>query len=294
MGALIAAVSIAVVGMAGVAGWAVFARSPAAPAPAPSFSRAPPAASVSAKPAPPDGMVYLAPGKFVMGAAGEGKTEVPHEVTLTRGFYLDRTEVTAEAYVRCVRAGKCPSTSVHGPDVKPEDPDKFGKYCTEPDPSRRQHPINCIDRLQAEAYCQFVGKRLPTEAEWEYAARGGDARLFPWGDELSLACERANVGCGRANPRTEDVGMHAMGAAPSGAQDMAGNVWEWVADGWNPDAYKQGSATDPVEPLRGEKGILRGGAWDFQAKMAKATYRLPFVKMTGHVSTGLRCAQTAI
>jgi formylglycine-generating enzyme required for sulfatase activity len=225
-----------------------------------------------------------------MGAAGEGKTEVPHNVALTRAFFLDRTEVTAQDYVACVRAGKCLSTSIHGNDVKPGDEERFGAYCTEHAPSRRQAPINCIDRAQAEAYCKVVGKRLPTEAEWEYAARSGDARMYPWGDDGSQACERANVSCGKRNPRPVDVGSYSVGATPGGALDMAGNVWEWVADGWNPEAYKQGPRTDPLEPLTGEKGILRGGGWDFDRLRAKSTYRLPFPKTTGHVSTGVRCA----
>jgi len=289
-------VSIGVLALAGLGAggwWMVRGSSGVGSAPTPTAavpsSEKPAVARMAA---PPEGMVFVPAGTFEMGAAGQGKTEVPHRVTLTRGFFLDRTEVTVAAYRECVRARACQPTGIHGADQKPGDEEKYGPLCNEPDPNRSNNPINCIDRDQAETFCKFKGKRLPTEAEWEYAARGGDSRLYPWGDSPAT-CDLAVVSCGKRSPRTEDVALHTSGAAPCGALDMVGNVWEWVADAWDPDAYKRGNRIDPAGSPSGEKGVLRGGSWDFDPRVAKATYRLPFPRTTGQVSTGVRCAKTA-
>jgi formylglycine-generating enzyme required for sulfatase activity len=248
-------------------------------------------------PAPPPEMVHVPAGKFIMGSGNGGKTEKPpHEITLTRGFDLDRHEVTAGDYQVCVKAGKCSPSSVHGPHVEPADLEKRASLCTAVDPAKSHHPITCVDQAQAMSYCGFVNKRLPTEAEWEYAARGPDEREYPWGNDAP-SCERANVarspgqGCGRAKG-TQDVGLSPSGASPFGALDLAGNAWEWVADGWDPNAYAKGSQTDPKVAANGEKGVLRGGSWDFAASTAKTTFRLPFDRTAGDAATGFRCART--
>jgi serine/threonine-protein kinase len=250
-----------------------------------------------APPAPPPDMVRVPAGKFVMGSETGGKTEKPaHEITLTRAFAIDRNEVTAGDYQLCVKAGKCSPSSVHGPHVEPTDVEKRGPLCTAVDPAKAHHPITCVDQAQAMAYCSFVSKRLPTEAEWEFAARGPDERDYPWGNDVA-SCERANVarnpgqGCGRPKG-TQEVGMLTAGASPFGALDLAGNAWEWVADGWDPNAYSKGAQTDPRVAASGDKAVLRGGSWDFAASTAKATFRLPFDRAAGDAATGFRCART--
>jgi formylglycine-generating enzyme required for sulfatase activity len=262
----------------------------------------PPAAPVvesapKAPPAPPPDMVRVPAGKFMMGSDAGGKTEKPaHEITFPRAFALDRTEVTAGDYQLCVKAGKCSASSVHGPHVEPADVEKRGSLCTAVDPAKAHHPITCVDQAQAMAYCAFVSKRLPTEAEWEYAARGPDEREYPWGNDAA-SCERANVarnpgqGCGRPKG-TQEVGLLTAGASPFGALDLAGNAWEWVADGWDPNAYSKGAQTDPRVAASGEKAVLRGGSWDFAAVTAKSTFRLPFDRTAGDLATGFRCART--
>ncbi len=246
--------------------------------------------------APPD-MILVPAGSFTMGHAKEGKTERPaHKVTITKAFYLDRTEVTAEDQARCVAAGKCARSHVHGPGVDEAESTKFAPFCTELDPSKARHPINCIDHAQATKVCAFLGKRLPTEAEWEYAARGKDERLFPWGNEPAT-CMIAHVArtagqCPGRAKGTLPVGSFPDHASPFGALDMAGNVWEWVADAFDPGAYTKTERKDPLV-TSGPKGILRGGSWDFAANSAKTTTRVAFDHATGHVSTGVRCAKTA-
>ncbi|WP_437303317.1 SUMF1/EgtB/PvdO family nonheme iron enzyme [Sorangium sp. So ce388] len=250
------------------------------------------------KAAPAADMVRIPAGRFTMGSAKGGKSErPPHEVTLTRAFDLDRTEVTVAAYQRCVEAGRCTPSGLHGPRATDADVEQRGALCTAADTAKSQHPISCVDQAQAAAYCAFVGKRLPTEAEWEYAARGTDGREYPWGNEPP-GCAHAVVSrapgqvCGGRGRGTQDVGSAKAGASPSGALDMAGNVWEWVADGWDPGVYAKGARTDPVVPATGSKGVLRGGSWDFSASSARSTFRLAFDREAGDVSTGFRCART--
>ncbi|MGK3960644.1 SUMF1/EgtB/PvdO family nonheme iron enzyme [Sorangium sp. So ce118] len=250
------------------------------------------------KAAPAADMVRIPAGRFTMGSAKGGKSErPPHEVTLTRAFDLDRTEVTVAAYQRCVDAGRCTPSGLHGPRATDADVEQRGALCTAADTAKSQHPISCVDQAQAAAYCAFVSKRLPTEAEWEYAARGTDGREYPWGNEPP-GCAHAVVsrspgqGCGGRGRGTQDVGSAKAGASPSGALDMAGNVWEWVADGWDPGAYAKGARTDPVVPATGSKGVLRGGSWDFSASSARSTFRLAYDREAGDVSTGFRCART--
>ncbi|WP_437943102.1 bifunctional serine/threonine-protein kinase/formylglycine-generating enzyme family protein [Sorangium sp. So ce281] len=248
-------------------------------------------------PPPPD-MVRLPAGRFTMGSAKGGKSErPPHEVTLTRAFDVDRTEVTVAAYQRCVEAGRCTPSGLHGPRATDADVEQRGALCTAADPAKSQHPISCVDQAQAAAYCAFAGKRLPTEAEWEYAARGADGREYPWGNEPP-GCAHAVVsrppgqGCSGRGRGTQEVGSAKAGASPSGALDMAGNVWEWVADGWDPGVYARGAQTDPQVPATGSRGVLRGGSWDFSASTAKATFRLAYDREAGDVSTGFRCARS--
>ena len=290
VGAVLAASAVAAIVM-------MRSSPPSASPPAP--PAAPPAASSAAAPAgDPAGMVRVATGVFMMGSDSGGKTEKPaHQVTLSRAFLLDRTEVTAGDYNLCVKAGKCTPSAVHGPKVDEAEIEKFAAMCTGADPAKARHPITCIDQAQAAAYCKFAGKRLPTEAEWEYAARGSDGRSYPWGNEAP-GCKHAAVArgpgdrCGDRPRGTIEVGSSPDGKSAFGAVDMAGNAWEWVSDGWDPAAYLRGWTTDPEVPVKGDKGVLRGGSWDFSAASAKSTFRLAFDRAAGSISTGVRCAKT--
>ena len=245
----------------------------------------------------PADMIKVPAGTFVMGSDHDGKGEKPpHSVRLTHAFYIDRTEVRAEEYARCVSDGACSTSKVHAGDLVET------VWGCNTEKERPKHPANCVDRIQAEKYCAFVEKRLPTEAEWEYAARGTDGREFPWGNTAPTSCTQA-VLTGMTGPcgtrkGTWEAGTTADGKSFFGALDMAGNVWEWVADGWdtypNADAGGGAAIVDPRTPLaKNGKGVLRGGSWDYSVTSAKTTYRLPLPALNGNASTGFRCARDA-
>jgi formylglycine-generating enzyme required for sulfatase activity len=249
-------------------------------------------------PKPPEEMILIPAGTFVMGNVNAGETEKPpHKVVITQAFYIDHTEVTAGDYNKCVAAHKCTPSGVHGPNVDDAVIAKFASFCTGADPNNERKPINCIDFAQAEAYCAFVEKRLPTEAEWEYAARGSDERVYPWGNTnptCTMGNFARNAGECAGRPRgTTEVGAFSEYTSPFGAVDMAGNVWEWVADAFDPKAYTQETQQDPYVNKASDKGILRGGSWDFSASVAKTTFRLKFDRHTGQISIGVRCAKHA-
>lgn len=195
--------------------------------------------------------VAIPAGPFVRGST-RAIDERPVETRRTRAYKIDRTEVTRAMYARCVAAGRCPAPP--GVDL-------------EADPSL---PVTGVSWHDARAYCRFAGGRLPTEDEWEKAARGVDGREYPWGKEPD--CARANWGnfdgegpCAGKNPgRPVPVGQYAAGASPWGALDLAGNVWEWVEDAYEDDGE---GATDEKAHAEGGKGgskdgrrVVRGGS----------------------------------
>lgn len=198
-------------------------------------------------------------------------------------YRIDRTEVTVEAWQRCVAAGRC------RPSHLPVGTYGFGA------PSQ---PVVGVSWDDAARYCAWVNARLPTEAEWERAARGLDGRPFPWGWQWDTT--RANHGALRADCRDDDdgyvytapVGSFPQGASPDGLLDMAGNVMEWVADGVI-GASPPGRAIDPhVEPSRGLR-IARGGAWNHAAFALRTTWRTALPQGARERNLGFRCARDA-
>lgn len=257
------------------------AVTPAPPPPLPPPSREEPSV-VKVKPFLTD-MVRVPEGVFTMGSDRGGKGDGPaHLVRISKAFTVDRLEVSAEAYQACVDEGRCTK--------------RQGEGCSDAT-SQPKHPANCVDRAQAAQYCAFADKRLPTEAEWEYAARGSDAREYPWGDMALTTCAMAIVSSA-SGACAERKGPFAVGSAPEGkgpfgTLDMAGNVWEWVADGFEP--YAKGELVDPAIPTGPSgKGVVRGGSWDYAPTSAKTTYRLPWPANAGNVSIGFRCVRDAI
>jgi len=222
-------------------------------------------------------MVRVPEGWFLLGSPPSVglEDEHPQRKVWLDDFDIDTTEVALADYQRCVAAGACVAPSCSDEDHHAE--------------TRADHPVVCIPWEQAVAYCSWAHKRLPTEAEWEKAARGGDGRRFPWG-ATEPSCELANFhGCGGS---THAVGSNTAGKSPYGALDMAGNVWEWVADWHHSEYYAILPERNPPGPWSGEKKVVRGGSFSYGASELEAhgrTYDLPTI---AYEHVGVRCARS--
>jgi len=202
-------------------------------------------------------MVYCAPAEFTMGADDGFQNEKPaRKVKMTKGFWIYKTEVTNAMYGKFLAAN---------PKVaKP-------KYWTNPRFKTPDQPVVGVTWTNAAEYCKWAGGRLPTEAEWEYAARGADARPYPWGKEVPDAT-RTVFAQEEATGKPGAAGKLAPGASPCGALDMAGNVWEWCAD-WYQPANANPAPDNAPGPATGIERVVRGGSW-FQAPFfLRATFR---------------------
>lgn len=219
-----------------------------------SWSTSTPANSISGigstQISPADGMVmvYVPEGDFIMGAYdGYADEQPPHTVYLD-AYWIDRTEVTNAMYEKCVDAGAC---------NRPAYTDSYTRDFYYGHSAYNNFPVMDVSWHDAQAYCAWTGRRLPTEAEWEKAARGDDERTYPWGN----AAPAANLlNWNNMIGDTAAVGSYPAGASPYGALDMAGNLWEWVAD-WYSDSYYANSPTkNPLGPSDGDYRVLRGGS----------------------------------
>jgi formylglycine-generating enzyme len=227
--------------------------------------------------------VALSTGTFSMGSDDDdaNSNEQPvHEVTLS-AFELARTETTVAQYAACAEAGACGEPSTGG-------------SCNWNVSGRADHPINCVSWFQAEAFCEFAGGRLPTEAEREYAARSqGQDRTYPWGDEAAT-CERAVMhedgvhGCG--DRITSPVCSKPAGHSAQGICDLAGNVSEWIYDWF--DDYPAEPQVDPTGPESGSDRVRRGGSWNSFANSLRASARGNVDPSNAFVSLGFRCARS--
>ncbi|APR85304.1 Serine/threonine kinase [Minicystis rosea] len=237
-----------------------------------------PTASLRQAPKPldvPEGTSVRVPGgSFAMGSEEGDPDEKPVSSITVAPFELDTTEVTVAAYAKCVAAGKCT-------------PPDTGMYCNWKKAGREAHPINCLDWAQANAYCTFAGKRLPTEPEWELAARGPEGRKYPW-KEGPIAAQVCWNGEGNDQGRgqrqgTCPVASYPAGASPVGALDMLGNVWEWTASPYCP--Y-------PSHECQSDKRVIRGGAWNnLDPAYVRAADRAKEPVGARPDNVGVRCAK---
>jgi serine/threonine-protein kinase len=186
-----------------------------------------------------------------------------HEVELG-AFHIDRLEVTTAAYGRCVESGAC--TTTHLEHVQPlvGAPFVASPACNWGKPDRGSLPMNCVDHAQAEAYCAFAHKRLPTEAEWEKAARGGDRRAYPWGADapscsVTVMSGLGGGGCGRQ--QSWPAGAQGADKSPLGVLDLGGNVREWVADWYGDGYYALAPRRDPPRACCVARAEEDGPTW---------------------------------
>jgi formylglycine-generating enzyme required for sulfatase activity len=331
-GAALAAAALAVLaGAAGLPGRNTEAASEHAPSASPPgepprtgapVAPAPLAVAPLAAPSCAEDMATIAAGQFFQGSDAYDAlpNEKPAHPVRLAAYCIDRREVTAAQYGACSDIGKCKRADidVDWPGISDAEHETYSALCTRDALDKRDHPINCVSWQMADLYCKAQGKRLPTEAEWEYAARGPDGRTYPWGDEEPSA-ERLNA-CGaecsawaKAHhltleplyeaddgfAATAPVGRFPAGRSRYGLDDVVGNVWEWVAD-WYAPYPTSGDPTasaeprqDPLGPVTGERKVMRGGAWNgSHASWLRPSFRYAQVPGARSHGIGFRCAAT--
>ena len=222
-------------------------------------------------------MMLVPTGEFTMGS-NEGADEQPvHRVSLD-AYYMDKYEVTVGQYAAFLQA-------------KGIDPPSNWKTMNQP--AHQKRPVANVDWTDAAAYCNWAGKRLPTEAEWEKAARGTDARLYPWGNDPPTphhATYRKTES--HSHGALTPVGTLEDGKSPYGIYDLAGNVREWVSDWYDKDYYRNSPPQNPTGPPMGESKVLRGGSWDSGPQDLRSAFRYLHRSTHRHKDYGFRCANT--
>ena len=277
--------------------------------------------AVPAEPTCPEGMAYVPGGKFFMGSDEDKypRWQPAHKVELSP-FCLDVNEVTAKKYKACSDIGECkrPKTEAKWPKTAKEtDRDHerkeriYSELCTFGKEALADHPINCVTWADAQAYCEVHGNRLPTEAEWEFAARGSDGRKFPWGDKppnekhmnaCGTECNAWETKAGLTPgprmydaddgfPATAPVGSFPEGVTMFGMHDMVGNVFEWTAD-WM-GTYTKDELRNPTGPARGDARVIRGGAFNGGFSLwVNPAFRYAMDPEAHSHGIGFRCAKT--
>jgi formylglycine-generating enzyme required for sulfatase activity len=208
---------------------------------------------------PPEGMVLIPAGEFLMGAEDGLPDARPARRLYLSSYWIDKYEVTNARYRTCVQSGVC---------SPPKDLRAFDAS------QHAQHPVTNLTWGQARTFCQWSGRRLPTEAEWEKAARGTDGRRYPWGNTLKVVRSRLKERDLKSGSNGAlSVGSQPETVSPYGVFDLVGNVWEWVKDWYADDYYATAPSRDPQGPLRGSFRVLRGGDWSQSPLELRASYR---------------------
>jgi len=243
------------------------------------------------------GMVRIRGGAFWYGCNERVDSECdddekPGRRITSPEFWIDRTEVTVAAYRGCVVAGSCRAGGLKMPFWKQEERPAWAWACNWGKLDRQDHPMNCVTWDHARSYCEWVEKRLPTEQEWERAARGSDGLKYPWGNsdygQDGLVANIADETLGREKPRwpkaegyddgfyvTAPVGSFPLGSSPEGALDLVGNVWEWTSNWFSSNQKYR---------------VARGGSWANAPRLTRASNRYAFDPEYRGETFGFRCA----
>jgi len=311
------------VGLVGLRGGAAGKDPPGGMKSAATISAAPSASAVMpASAGCPSGMVLVPGGEFFMGSDekdAEDNEKPAHKAKLAP-FCLDVHEVTVARYKACSDNGGCKRAGKENawPGITPAQKKIYDPLCNINDAEKKaQHPINCVDWQLAHDFCEVQGGRLPTEAEWEFAARGPDGRIYPWGDDppsakLLNACGNECVAWAKKNPdpeglptamydaddgfaNTAPVGSFPAGKSRYGIEDVVGNVWEWVSDWYAPydAAMKASISAEPTGPASGEERVIRGGAWNgSHPSWVRPSFRYRAPPSFRSYGYGFRCAKS--
>jgi formylglycine-generating enzyme required for sulfatase activity len=247
----------------------------------------------AAEPGGKDGapMVLVPAGPFPMGVPpGDrdgGRDEYPRHTVELDAFYIDAYEVNNARYREFVKA------TGHRTPVHPTNPARTLWKDGQVSIAVAERPVVNVDWQDADAYCKWAGKRLPTEAEWEKAARGTDDRRFPWGN-VEPTSKHLNFNQQWIGEKTlMPVGSYEAGKSPYGVYDMAGNVWEWVADWYDDHYYEKSPAKNPKGPDSGTDKVLRSSGWAVETPLVRIFTRVKSAPEIRNESTGFRCARSA-
>lgn len=238
-------------------------------------------------------MVFVPAGDFLMGSSDADiklyeeifplrdisrfDNERPQRKVYLDAFYIDQFEVTNKQFKKFL------TETGYKPKL----------YLDRPPYNEPNLPAAVLDWTDAITYAEWAGKRLPTEAEWEKAARGTDGRIWPWGNEWDATKLSGNDGTGLIDgyELTAPIGQFPQGVSPYGAYDMAGNLWEWVSDWYDPDYYDYAPNTNPAGPETGDGHVLKGGGWAENLDFTRCANR--FGGNPGSLIIGFRCAMVA-
>ena len=222
-------------------------------------------------------MALVPAGEFMMGSTLKPDEKPVHRVYLN-AFSMDKYHVTVGQYAKYLEAT--------GAEAPPE-------WEIMNEPRHQKRPVVNVSWSDAATYCKWAGKRLPTEAEWEKAARGTDGRLYPWGNEPPT---RLHANFGKKewayHMALVPVGMFEMGKSPYGIYDMAGNAWEWVNDWYDHDYYKKSPMKNPQGPTTGKSKVVRGGNWLYVQDFLRSSFRFNADPSGRQFGYGFRCAKT--
>ena len=247
-----------------------------------------------------ENMIFIPEGSFTMGFKidndhewGDMDEEPVHQVTLS-SYWIDKYEVTSSNFSKFLNENK--NEAHRFIEITPSVTVQFDDNVYQPRKGLENYPVNRVSWFGADAYCKWKEKRLPTEAEWEKAARGTDQRIFPWGNEFP---DNSRVTFRR---KFSEKGFQVMepvegmknGISPFGVHQMAGNVWEWVSDWFDATAYQDENRIDPKGPESGISKVLRGGNWYYKAYYMRTTYRFNERPDIFKVWQGFRCAREAM